>query len=158
MVPRFLSFFGKEWHNLNDAALLLSSFALLSQVLALVRDRLFAHSFGASSTLDVYYAAFRIPDFLYVSLASFVSVTVLIPILLEKMGGETEGNEASRKFISDVLTVFSAVILLAGGVLFFFIPDLARAVAPGFSPGELEKLVSLSRILLLSPLLLGVSN
>lgn len=158
MVPRLLSFLGKEWHSLNEAALLLSSFALLSQVLALVRDRLFAHAFGASSTLDVYYAAFRIPDLLYVSLASFVSVTVLIPILLEKMAGQSEANETSRKFINDVFTVFSFSIILASIVLYFLIPSLAPLIAPGFDALELEKLVSLSRILLLSPLLIGVSN
>ncbi len=158
MVSRILSFLGKEWHNLNEAALLLSVCALFSQILALARDRLFAHLFGASSALDVYYAAFRIPDFLYVTLASFVSVTVLIPLLLEKMGGREESNEASRKFISDVFTVFFFFITLSSAVLFFFIPSLSHLVAPGFTDSERETLITLSRILLLSPILIGVSN
>ncbi len=158
MGSRIVAFLGKDWHNLNEAALLLSLCALFSQVLALARDRLFAHFFGASATLDIYYAAFRIPDFLYVSLASFVSVTVLIPILLEKMGNSGEGNEESRKFINDMFTIFFSVMLVASVVLFFLIPFIAPFIAPGFDEEATDKLIGLSRILLLSPILIGVSN
>ncbi|OGZ04484.1 MAG: murein biosynthesis integral membrane protein MurJ [Candidatus Lloydbacteria bacterium RIFCSPHIGHO2_01_FULL_41_20] len=158
MGSRIVAFLGKEWHNLNDAALLLSSFAILSQVLAIVRDRLFAHFFGASATLDVYYTAFRIPDFLYVSLASFVSVTVLIPLLIEKMGDSREGNEESRKFIDDVFTIFFAVMIVVSIVLFFLIPVIVPFIAPGFDEVAMDELILLSRILLLSPILIGISN
>ena len=73
-ILNFLSkgFLSKEIASLNQAALLLGFFTLLSQVLGFVRDRLLAHIFGASIELDVYYAAFRVPDFLFVSVASIV--------------------------------------------------------------------------------------
>lgn len=158
MVSRIFAFLGKDWNNLNEAALLLSFAALFSQILAVVRDRLLAHAFGASGTLDIYYAAFRIPDFLYVSLASFVSVTVLIPILLEKMAGKEEISDDSRKFINDVFTVFFVTIILVSVALFFLIPFVVPFIAPGFDSESLDKLVTLSRILLLSPFLIGVSN
>ena len=81
MVNRIFSILKKEVSGLHEAAFLLGFFAIVSQALALVRDRLLAHLFGASSTLDVYYAAFRVPDLIYTSIASFVSLTVLIPFL-----------------------------------------------------------------------------
>ncbi|MEK7662483.1 MAG: lipid II flippase MurJ [Patescibacteria group bacterium] len=158
MVFRILAFLGKEWHSLNEAALLLSVSALASQVLAVLRDRLLTHSFGASSSLDVYYAAFRIPDFLYVSLASFVSVTALIPFLIEKMGNSRDVNDEARKFMGDVFTLFSAAMAISSAVAFFLIPYLSSVVAPGFSAIERADFISLSRILLLSPFLLGISN
>ena len=71
MVKKVWDFFNKEWNGLHEAAYLLGFFAFLSQVLALVRDRILAHAFGASHSLDIYYAAFRIPDFIFVSLGSF---------------------------------------------------------------------------------------
>ena len=83
MVKKILSVLHKEITNINQAAILLGLFAFCSQILALVRDRLLAHIFGASSTLDVYYAAFRIPDFLYISIASLASITVLIPFFIK---------------------------------------------------------------------------
>ena len=60
----------------------MGGFALLSQLLALIRDRLFAGTFGAGETLDIYYAAFRIPDFILITGASLVSVSILIPFLI----------------------------------------------------------------------------
>ena len=59
---------------MHQAAYVLAAFALLSQSLALVRDRLFAAQFGAGHTLDVYYAAFRIPDLLFAGVASLLSL------------------------------------------------------------------------------------
>ena len=57
MVKRILGIFHKEISGLHQAAYLLGFFALCSQVLALLRDRILAAHFGASNTLDIYYAA-----------------------------------------------------------------------------------------------------
>ena len=56
-----------EVQGLQRAVYVLALFALLSSILALLRDRIFAHLFGAGETLDLYVAAFRIPDFLFVA-------------------------------------------------------------------------------------------
>ena len=77
MVTRVLNLFYREIRGLHQAAYILALFALASQVLAVVRDRLLAHQFGAGAELDIYYAAFRIPDLLYVLFASVLSVYVL---------------------------------------------------------------------------------
>ncbi len=82
MVKRFFSFLSKEIIGLHEAAYLLGFFAICSQVLALFRDRILASSFGAGNILDIYYSAFRIPDILFVTVASIVSVSVLIPFLM----------------------------------------------------------------------------
>ena len=74
MVRKAFKFFHKEVRGLHEAAYLLAIFALLSQVLGLIRDRVFAAQFGAGELLDVYYAAFRIPDILFVIISTFVSV------------------------------------------------------------------------------------
>jgi putative peptidoglycan lipid II flippase len=155
VVKKVLNILGREWSGLHQAAFLLGSFALLSQVLALVRDRMFASSFGASSTLDVYYAAFRIPDLVFAGVASLVSVTVLIPFLINKIEGN--GDEA-QKFLSDVFTSFLSFITVVSVILFFFIPWLSAVLFPGFSGQEQSYLVALTRVLLLSPIILGLSN
>ena len=120
--------------------MLLGVFAILSQILAVVRDRLFAHYFGAGATLDVYYTAFRIPDLLYVSLASFVSVTVLIPFLLEKIGTGKTGDESSRKFIDDVFTVFFFSITAISAVLFLLFPGLRILLPRDLQSRKLRRL------------------
>ena len=84
----------KKTSGINEAAFLLGFFTLLSQILGLVRDRIFASSIGPGPILDAYYASFKIPDFLYVSLASLASVTVILPLLSQKF---REGEDDDRK-------------------------------------------------------------
>lgn len=156
MVKKVWNLLSREWSGLHEAAYLLGFFAFLSQVLALGRDRLLAHTFGASHALDLYYAAFRIPDFIFVSLGSIVSLSVLIPFLLEKIN-KSEGE--AREFLSQLFSFFflmiSAVCLLA----FFLMPVLVAKLFPHYlADPAFADLISMSRIILLSPILLGLSN
>ena len=57
--------FKSEISDIHQAAFWLASFGILADILALLRDRLLAGIFGASRTLDIYYAAFRVPDLIY---------------------------------------------------------------------------------------------
>src|SRR5450432_2435220 len=100
MMVRFLSAVGREVRGTHEAAYLLAGFALLSQILALLRDRILAAQFGAGHTLDLYYAAFRIPDFLFATVASLLSLYALLPIL-SRLEMQEEGLMVS--FLRDVL-------------------------------------------------------
>ena len=158
MVGRLLRVFNREWSGLHEAAFLLAGTAILSQVLGLLRDRLLAGHFGAGESLDIYYAAFRVPDFLYASLASFVAVTVLIPFLLEHASAGGDSDAKAARFINSVFTVFVGVMALGCLLAYATMPRLAAFIVPGFSPELQTEFVTLSRILLLSPFLLGISN
>lgn len=156
MVGRLLNLLSKEIGGLHEAAFLLAVSALLSQLLALLRDRLLAFTFGAGSNLDVYYGAFRLPDLIYVSVASFVSVTVLIPFIIE---GLNKGDHLGVKnFINELFTLFMGVMIVVSVVAFLALPFLAPYLAPGFTPEQQAQLVLLARVMLLSPFLLGISN
>lgn len=156
-MERFLKIFNKEFTNVNQAAILLGFFTLLSQILALFRDRFIAHFVGPSAPLDAYYAAFRVPDLIYISIASLASITVLIPFIVAKMDGD-KVTDSARKFLSDVFTVFLGAILFVSLVAFIAMPYLSHFIAPGFTPVMQAKVVMLSRIMLLSPILMGLSN
>lgn len=155
LIRFYRDFLNKESQSLNQAALLLGAFAFLSQILAFLRDRLLAHIFGAGPELDVYYTAFRIPDFIFVTVASVVSVSVLVPFIVEKGG---EAKEELKRFIDNVFTFFGWLILLISIIAFFAMPFLSKALFSGLDPVSLEKVITLSRILLLSPIFLGFSN
>lgn len=156
-MEKILRIFGKEYVNINQAALLLGLFAFLSQILGLFRDRFIAHFIGPSPMLDTYYAAFRIPDLIYISIASLASITVLIPFLATRMKDGAVTDEA-QKFLNDVFTVFLSVMVLVSVIAFFILPHLAFFIAPGFSPEMQDRVMELSRIMLLSPILMGLSN
>ncbi len=156
-MQRFLKIINKEFGNLGQAALMLGLFNLLSQFLGLFRDRAIAHYIGPSPALDAYYAAFRIPDFIFVSISSLVSITVIIPFILERMRGNEVTTEATE-FISQLFTIFLLSIVCISILIFIFLPYIVHFTAGGFDPGMQHQVVMLSRVMLLSPIFLGLSN
>jgi putative peptidoglycan lipid II flippase len=155
MVKKFFNFFNKEISGLHEAAYLLGFFAFMSQLLALVRDRILASTFGAGHELDLYYSAFRIPDFIFVTVASLVAISVLVPFIIEKV---TVSVEESKKFINNIFSFFFLLIVTVCLVTFFLIPYLVPIIFKGFPAADFPELIILTRILLLSPILLGFSN
>jgi len=156
-VEKFFRIFSKEYVNINQAAFLLGFFAFLSQVLALFRDRFIAHFIGPGAILDSYYAAFRIPDLIFISIASLASITVLIPFVVKLMDGDKVTKQA-QKYLNDVFTVFLFVMIAVSLLAFVFMPHLVSFIAPGFTDIYKENVVLLSRVMLLSPILMGLSN
>lgn len=156
MVRKLINLLSSSVTGLHAAAYIIAIFSLVSQLLGLARDRILAHLFGASATLDVYYAAFRIPDFLFASIASIVSLFVIIPFLSERL--ERGGVVDARSFLSQITTFFAGFIVIASAILWYFAPELGSMLYPGFGTVEQAQFVSLTRILLFSPLLLGLSN
>jgi len=155
MVRRLLLSFNKEISGVHQAALLLGLASLAAKVLALFRDRLLASTFGAGETLDIYFAAFRIPDFLYTASLLLAMSLAVMPVFMRR---EAKGREAAHTFISQLSSAFLLVMAMIIGAAFFLMPFMVSFVAPGFSEANIEQLVGMSRILLLSPLLLGFST
>ncbi len=145
----------QEVRGLHQAAYLLALFTLGSQILALVRDRLLAHQFGAGVELDIYYTAFRIPDLLYVLFASMLSVYVLIPFVSSRL--QRGDSSEARQLLSEVASLFLVAYIVLAGAVFVAAPYLVPLIAPGLVDYTSD-IVLLLRILLLQPLLLGISS
>jgi putative peptidoglycan lipid II flippase len=155
MVRRVFNFVYQEVRGLHQAAYILALFAFGSQMLAIVRDRMLAHTFGAGPELDLYYAAFRIPDLLFVLFASVLSVYVLLPFVNRHQEADTPKTGVS--VLSQIFTLFLYVYVAVAAVLAFAAPYYVPHMFPGFV-GSYETLVTLLQILLLQPLLLGLSS
>ncbi len=159
MVSKFLKLFHRDIVSMNQAALVLAVFSVLSQVFGLVRDRLLASMVGPGAALDVYYAAFRVPDFIYNSFGALFSVTVLIPFISECLREEGEGKPTTiRAFLNSIYTVYLWGMGLICLILICIMPWLAHITAPGFNAVQLADLVLFSRIMLISPFLFGLSS
>jgi putative peptidoglycan lipid II flippase len=152
-VKKFFKMFYREIDGLHEAAYLLGIFAVLSQILALLRDRVLAAHFGTGHILDLYYASFEIPDFIFATVASIVSLSVLVPFITERLA---KSKEETREYINAIFSVFLAIIVFVCIIAFFCMPYLAPRVFPGI--GDTPTLITMARILLLSPIFLGLSN
>ncbi|MCA9355144.1 hypothetical protein KC865_01150 [Candidatus Kaiserbacteria bacterium] len=155
MVKRVFNFVYREVRGLHQAAYILALFAFGSQILAIVRDRLLAHTFGAGIELDLYYAAFRIPDLLFVLFASVLSIYVLLPFV--NRYAEDNNPAGGAKVLSQMFSLFLLVYTLVAGLLALLAPWYVLHIFPGFGE-EYESLILLLRILLIQPFLLGLSS
>lgn len=152
-----MKIFYREFGGLHKAAMVLAISSITSALLGLFRDRLLAGTFGAGKTLDIYYSAFKIPDLLYIFSLSIVSVTVLIPFLLERISSN-ESYKDAHNFLNNIFSIFFTVMTILIVIIFFMVPWLSDFMVPGFSAEEKSQMVLLTRVLLLSPLFLGLSN
>lgn len=153
MVERLFQRIAAPVRGLHQAAYVLALLTLASQALALLRDRTFAHIFGAGHTLDLYYAAFRVPDLVFALVSSLVSAYVLIP----RIAGGSQGQ--TRELISET----TSFLIIGGGiiclVLGIFAPTLLALLYPALAGGAgWASFVLLARILLIQPILLGISG
>ncbi len=151
-MDRIRRFVEQEIKGLHETAYLLGIFALLSAGFGFIRDRLLAGTFGASAQLDTYYAAFRIPDVVFVSLASLASVFVLVPVITK-----LTSEEEKQKLIGTVISIFSLIMMGVVVILWILTPYMTQLFFPEIAQkGPL--LNTLTRILLIQPFLLGVSG
>jgi len=82
MLKRILN---KKSHTITGAAIVIGAASFVSKAIALARDRIFAHYFGAGDVMDAYYAAFKIPDLVYTLLIVGALSAGFIPVFVELM-------------------------------------------------------------------------
>ena len=151
----FNRFLNHETKRVTLAALILATSSLVSRFLGVARNWLLASKFGAGSDLDIYFAAFKIPDFVYnILILGGVSVAFL-PLFSEYF---SRNKKEAWDFCLNCFNVFLFLLVFLCLVLFIFTPSLVKLIAPGFTDEGLEKTVILTRIMFFSPVLLGLSS
>ena len=142
---------------------MVASGILLSRLVGLVRNRVFAHYFGTSDAADAFNAAFRIPNFLQNLFGEGVLSASFIPVYagLRARGDEPEARRVAAA-VAALLGLVTAALVLAGVAA---TPWLIAIIAPGFSGEKREATIQLVRILfpgagllVLSAWCLGVLN
>jgi len=151
----FKKFFDHKAKNITLAAFILGFFSLLSAALGFFRDRLLSGRFGAGNELDIYYTAFRIPDFISMILIMGAISAAIVPIFNEYL---VRSQKEAWQFLSNLFNVFLFSLIIICLVLVIFTPQILYLVAPGFSGEKMHFAVLLTRIMFLSPILLGISN
>lgn len=152
MIRRILN---SQTKNITSAAFILGAAGLVSALLGIFRDRLLAKSFGAGDELDIYYAAFKIPDFVAILLIMGAISAAIIPVFSQYI---VRSREEAWRFTSALLNLFLISLISVSLVLIIFTPYLISLIAPGFEGEKRELTIFLTRVMFLSPIILGISN
>ncbi len=126
-----------------------------SRVLGLIRQVAINAEFGVSAEADAWYAAFRIPDTIFMLLAGGALLSAVIPVYAEvRARGDAR---ALRRFVADLFKIVGTATIVVAAIGALLAGPLMRAIAPGFSDQTLDIATGAARWLMLSPVLLGLS-
>lgn len=150
-----MRFLQNEIASVHAAALILGAAGLASRILGVLRDRLLAAHFGAGRELDIYNAAFNIPDFMATLFLLGSAGAAILPVFQEYAARD---KKKARELITTLATLFFVGSVAAAGAAFFAAPRMMRFVVPGFSLADQSATAALCRVMLLSPILLGLSG
>lgn len=148
------SFFSKQKTSLG--AVILSTAYAGSYALGLLRDRTLAYYF-TTDIKETYDAAFIIPDLIFNFFAAgLLSAAVFLPVFRELL--DRKEPEKANELGSSLLNLMSVTIIVIDLACLILMPYLTPLIAPGFSPEKIALVTTMSRIMLLSPLLFAISN
>jgi putative peptidoglycan lipid II flippase len=125
-----------------------SAATLLSRVLGLVRDQVFAALFGASTAADAFNMAFRVPNLVRDLFAEGAMSASFVPTFTQWR--ERQGDEAAWALGRQLMSTLLAVLLGLTALGWLFAPQILALMAGGFGavPGKLELTVDLTRVML----------
>lgn len=142
--------------SLGGAAALLIVATLLGQLLGLLRTKLVNGNFDAVLT-DSYFAAFKIPDFFFFTLAAGALGVAFMPVLAERVvKGDRRGVWELSNSLMNFLAMFMAVVSVI--ILVFAEPLLHYIVAPKLAPDQLHDAAIIMRLIAFNPLLFTISG
>ena len=152
MIHKFLN---TQTKSISWASLILAASYLFSAMLGLFRDHLLANKLGAGNELDVYYAAFTVPDFITLILVFGAISAAMIPIF---SAYHAKSKDEAWEYVSALLNTFLIFLIIICIFLIIITPFLISLTAPGFSGAKRDAVIMLMRIMFLSPIILGISN
>jgi putative peptidoglycan lipid II flippase len=134
----------------------------LSRVAGVLRDRAISSRFGAGPEADAFLAAFRAPDTVYNLLVLGAVTAGFIPvfaaILAKGKDGDRRRLRDAWEFASRLLAVLGVGLAVAAAIGSALAPWFVPKLVPGFDADTTALTVTLTRIMFLSPVLLGLSS
>lgn len=141
---------------------------LVTKLLGFWKLRIFAQLFGASHELDIFWAAFTIPDIIFMVLVAGSINAAIIPILSDVL--YDKGKESFNRLFQQLTFLFFATTFVILVTVFLFTPQITSWIVTNeyahnifnmsyrISTADYDLFIKMFRIGLLSPLFLSVSG
>ncbi len=142
----------KKSQSIKRNSYLLAAFSLFSLFLSLYSSQVFLSTASAGLELDMFYAAFKLPDILFAIFASITSPFMILPFLDEKNREEQYG------FLFSILKLYLILSTLAASLAFLFAPLYAKLFFGEIYAQSADNFVLFIRLLLLQFILMGAAQ
>jgi len=139
------------------ASIIMIAALIASRILGWLRLSVIGATFGATPQLDAFWAAFKIPDALFNLIVAGALSSAFIPVFAGYLAKERE--KEAWHVASSVMNVLLLSLVGVCALMWIAAPWLVPAMTPGFekNPEQLELCIQLTRIMLLSPIFMGLS-
>ena len=137
---------GDGGERLASGARRVSALTMLSRLLGLVREQVFALTLGAGAASDAFLAAFRIPNLLRDLFAEGALSTAFVPTYVSTL--RNESRAAAYALANRVMTTLTIYLGVVAGAAMLFPEPVVRLVAAGFSPEKAALCATLVRIMM----------
>ncbi|MBM4434682.1 MAG: murein biosynthesis integral membrane protein MurJ [Chloroflexi bacterium] len=142
--------------SIAQASLVMIATLVASRILGWLRLSVLGAEFaGDPRELDAFLAAFRIPDTIFSLLVAGALSSAFIPVFAGYLAKERE-QEAWR-VASSVMNAMLLVLVAFSAVMWVVAPWLSPIIAPQYDRRQHELMTDLTRIMLVSPILMGLS-
>lgn len=143
--------------SLSSAAALLIGASLFGQLLGFMRTQVINGNFNSPGhiTTDAYFAAFKIPDLFFYTIAAGALGVAFMPFLADKM--QKGDRQAAWRITSSLLNLLGIIMVAVGVILLIFAEPLLRlVVGHNLSPDQMHSAVTIMRIIAFNPLLFTI--
>ena len=141
---------------LARGGLLVGGAILVSRVLGFVRIFAITSTTHDPASLDPFFQAFRVPDLIFQLVAAGALSSAVIPMIATLLAADEQAR--AWRVVSAVTNLMLVALAVLAGGLMVFAPEAVRAITPGFTGERLAQTVELTRIMLLSPILLALGS
>jgi putative peptidoglycan lipid II flippase len=155
IISKSQEFFNRKSSSILSAAAIIAVSYLGSAILGLIKNHLLAARFfgGMEADLDVYFAAFVIPDTIFQLLVVGAVSAAFIPVYQEYF---EKTKEEAHDLANAALTAVGSVLFLVSLVIVILARPLAGLLAH-FSPDKLDLMANLIRMMSVAQMLFAVS-
>lgn len=143
--------------SILSAALIIAMTYGVSMVLGIMRERLIVARFYSccSEQVDVYYAAFRLPDMIFQLIVIGALSAAFIPVFSEiQAKNQREANHLASSLINLLLGFF----LILSLIIFLAAKPFSSLITGNFSPWQIDLMAKMTRVMLLAQIFFLISN
>ena len=144
--------------TVGGAAFLLVVTSLLGQILGFLRVKFVNANFSAygPESTDAFFAAFKIPDFFFYTVAAGALGVAFIPVLADRL--EKHDRKGVWELSTSLLNLLAIVMAVIGVLMFIFAEPLIHLVAPTMEPQQFHNAVVMMRLISFNPMLFTIAG
>lgn len=152
-MRRIFHLFSKE-NSIRGASVILVVTLTLSNVLGMLRDHFLTRNVDTYH-LDIYNAAFRIPDLIFNFLILGAISSAFIPVF---SGFLAKKKNEEAFLVANILLNLALIGTVVSSVIFYFLmPKAMVLIVPGFDSYRFDEAVKYARLLMLTPIFFSFS-